>query len=88
MLLRINIEVLDAVGTSEGVRVEHQRNNRAVGSDHGVGLLHLRDTLFVVNRGTGLVDLGIELGVVVTGTVVATEGVGWNSGYRKLSIIG
>lgn len=88
MLLRIDIEVLDAIGADDGVRVEHHRDDRAVGSDHCVGLLHLSDALFIVNRGTSLVDLGVELGVVVTRAVVATEESEWNSGYRKLSMIG
>lgn len=88
VLLRINIEMLDAVRASDGVRVEHHRDNRAVSSDHGVGLPHLGDALLVINRGAGLVDLGIELGVAVTGAVVATEKSEWNSGYRKLSMIG
>ena len=76
MLLRVKIEGLDAIGTGSDMRIEHQRDDRAVGSDDLVGCVHLLDALLVINRGASLGDVLVNLGVAVAGAVIATEGIG------------
>ena len=80
MFLRVQIEGLDAIGTGGHVRVEHQRDNRAIGSDDLIDCMHLVQTLLVVNRGASLGDTFVDLGVAVAGAVVATERIGVEPG--------